>query len=150
MLCNRVLGFTDLCKPLDLIHELHALLIYSGVVDVDASIPGLRSVNKGDAKCKCATRNVIFVSDLIAFDDRKSSPPPTELNLKPKTAQHSTPRRGRSKIIICVVAQARDWRLFPALGQSYFDGERQQFSIIRWSGGRDCLVFHVQAQLARK
>ena len=41
--------------------------------DVDASIPGLRSVNKGDAKCNCAMRNVIFVSELIGFSDRKAT-----------------------------------------------------------------------------
>ena len=55
LLCNRALR-----NCFDLIHELRALLIYSSVVDIDASISSLQSANKGDAKCKCAMRNVIF------------------------------------------------------------------------------------------
>jgi len=85
-------------------------------------------------------------SDNILHQDwnqRLAGPPPTELNLKREKAQQQhTLTHGRSKIMICVVAQAHDWRLFPALGLSYFDGERQ---IIRHSGGSGCLVFRVQA-----
>jgi len=96
LLCNRALR-----NCFDLIHELRALLIYSGVVDIDASIPGLRSVNKRDAKCKCAMRNVIFVSELIGFGDRKASPPPTELNLKRKTAQQHTLTQQNNNLCGC-------------------------------------------------
>jgi len=48
------------------------VFIYSGVIGMmrqDAA------ANKSDAKCKCAMRNVIFVSELIGFGDRKATMP---------------------------------------------------------------------------
>lgn len=45
-------------------HRSHYVII----VGIDASKPcGLRSVNKSAAKCKCAMRTLIFVSEVIEF-----------------------------------------------------------------------------------
>jgi len=65
LLCNTASLFTVLCILFNLARGTLNFLIYSGVLFV---LPcGLRSVNKGDAKCKCAMQNVIFVSELIGI-----------------------------------------------------------------------------------